>query len=658
MRFVLALSFLTTLLAGSLRAQGAADSTRADTVRLVPVVVTATRVPAGADAAPSAVTVITGAEMARRGITTVAEALRLVPGAALARSGSTGGTTTLFLRGGERDYVKVLVDGVAANDPGGDFDFAHLSTANIDRIEVVRGPASVLYGSDAVTGVVQLFTRAGERRALRAAVRAGERGTREGEADVATPLCRASECGTISVAASRTVTDGILPLNNGYRNTNAGGRLDVRLPRRGLARLTLRSADGTFHFPTDGVGAVTDSNQFTSERRLTAGAELAQPLGARLTAHVQAGAMELDRLSENAPDSPGDSADFYYRSDGSASRRALDLRLDAALPAGATVSLGAAYERERERSDGTATFGTFPLEPTRFDEARITRAAYAQLLAVPSGRLAFTAGGRVDRNSRFGTFATARVAASYAPHSGTRLRAAIGNAFKAPAFGETFNTAFSIGAANLVPERSQSREIGVEQRLAGGRAHLGVTAFDQRFRDLVQYLYIDRTQDPDSPNYMNIGGASSRGVELEARLTPTAAVDVTAGVTWLRTRVTDEGTGAGGTFEEGERLLRRPGRTASLALSLRPARALTLSAASTWIGERDDRDFAAGARVTLPGYALLDLAADYALPLRRGPTIALTARVENALDRRYQSVLGFDAPGRLAIVGLRVEVVR
>ena len=133
----------------------------ADTVELNPVIVTATRFPRSAAAVPAAVTVLRGVELRAQGIHTVFEALRDVPGATVVQTGSFGGQTSLFLRGGQSNYVKVLVDGVPVNQPGGSFDFANLTTDNVERIEVVRGPASVLYGSDAVTGVVQIVTRRG-----------------------------------------------------------------------------------------------------------------------------------------------------------------------------------------------------------------------------------------------------------------------------------------------------------------------------------------------------------------------------------------------------------------------------------------------------------------------------------------------------------------
>src|SRR2546425_5083359 len=151
-----------------------------DTARLGPIVVTAERLPIPAAAVPAAVTVLSGAALRAQGIRTVADALRTVPGGTVVASGSFGAQTSLFVRGGESDYVKVLIDGVPQNQPGGAFDFAHLTLDGVDRIEVVRGPVSVLYGSDAVAGVVQIFTRAGTGAPRPVAgLRAGTYGTTE-----------------------------------------------------------------------------------------------------------------------------------------------------------------------------------------------------------------------------------------------------------------------------------------------------------------------------------------------------------------------------------------------------------------------------------------------------------------------------------------------
>src|SRR5947208_826642 len=157
MRTPLFIVLVGTIVSASLRAQQ--PDTLRDTAYVGPVVVTATRSPLARDRVPASVTVLDGASLRAQGITHVADALRLAPGIAVVQSGSYGAQTALFTRGGQSNYTKVLVDGVPLNDPGGTLDIGTLTLDNVERVEIVRGPTSVLYGSDAVTGVVQLFTR-------------------------------------------------------------------------------------------------------------------------------------------------------------------------------------------------------------------------------------------------------------------------------------------------------------------------------------------------------------------------------------------------------------------------------------------------------------------------------------------------------------------
>src|SRR5882762_6627699 len=187
-----------------------------DTVVLKPVVVTATRVSVRADVVASAVTVLRGSDLVAQGIRTVAQALKTVPGAYVVETGSFGGQTSLFMRGGQSDYTKVLLDGVPLNQAGGAIDLAHLTTDNVDRIEIVRGPVSVLYGTDAVTGVIQVFTRSGQGAAqLGADVRGGTYGSTEGAVDIT----GGTQTIGYSARVSRFSSDGLYPYNNHYRNS-------------------------------------------------------------------------------------------------------------------------------------------------------------------------------------------------------------------------------------------------------------------------------------------------------------------------------------------------------------------------------------------------------------------------------------------------------
>src|SRR5678815_4948147 len=184
-----------------------------DTATLSAVVISATKSPASRISLTQPVTVITGAQLRSRGITRVTDALRTVPGAILVENGSTGSVNSMFLRGGESRYTKVLIDGVPVNAPGGFFDFSHLTVDNIERIEIVRGPASVVYGADAVSGIVQIFTRQGRGKlTVMADGRAGTYKTREGGLEISGASPRAR----YAIGGGAHRTDGILSFNNQY----------------------------------------------------------------------------------------------------------------------------------------------------------------------------------------------------------------------------------------------------------------------------------------------------------------------------------------------------------------------------------------------------------------------------------------------------------
>ncbi|HEU5467258.1 MAG TPA: TonB-dependent receptor plug domain-containing protein, partial [Gemmatimonadales bacterium] len=238
---------VVVLMASAIVVRSVSAQTPGDTFKLAPVVVTATGVPTRADQLPVSVTVLKGSDLAARGIRTVSQALRLVPGAAVVETSSFGSQTSLFLRGGESDYAKVLVDGVPQGQPGVGFDYANLTTDDIDRIEVVSGPVSVLYGSDAVTGVVQIFTKTGQ---------GGTQGTVSahagtyGSADYALSAGGGNERASWSLSGSRFTSDGSLPVNNHYRNGAVNGRLVVRPGDSTEAALSVRYDDGLYFFPT------------------------------------------------------------------------------------------------------------------------------------------------------------------------------------------------------------------------------------------------------------------------------------------------------------------------------------------------------------------------------------------------------------------------
>jgi vitamin B12 transporter len=601
-----------------------------DTVTLPPVVVTATRIPIAPGTASASITVISGASLRAQGITTVADALRLVPGAAVAATGSFGGQTSLFVRGGESDYVKVLIDGVPQNQPGGFYDFANLGTEDVDRIEIVRGPVSVLYGSDAVAGVVQVFTRSGPGGGAasgRLAFGGGSYGTEWGSGAMS------ESAGSFGwgVTLSRRTTDGTYPVNSNDRRSLAGASLRFAPDARGEVRLSVRYADALFHFPTDATGQVADSDQHTSDRGPSVALEIARTFSTRWDAAASLAWHREESRYDDGADSPGDTSVFCcFHSRDVLQRLVAGGRASLHVSSGAVVTAG--VERELQRQSGST-----------LDTTRGNSAAYAQLLGDLGHAVSITAGTRLDKNQQFGDHLTGRAGVAWRPDGRTRLRASVGTGFKEPSFFENFATGFARGNAGLRPERSTSWEVGVERTVRQGRLALQATWFDQRFRDFIQYSAAPLG--PDSVNYVNIGDATARGLELSIRTALGRGFSVEAAYTYLRSR--DEGTG--------RRLQRRPTHAGALQVFHSLADRGSVGLSARYSGDREDRDFAVfpDTAVTLPAQAVLDASAEFRLSRGRGalPGLVITGRVENLLDARYEEALYFPAPRRTVLVG-------
>ena len=607
--------------------------------------VTATQYPTTPDSVAATVSVIRGDDLRARGIHFVADALREIPGAQVVQNGPYGATTSLFVRGGESDYVKVLVDGVAVNQPGGFFDFGSLTTDNVERIEVLRGPGSVLYGSDAIAGVIQIVTRQGRGRTTAGAT--GEAGTfstarLEGTAQ------GGGEWGGWSASASRLTSDGTYAFNNDYGNTSLTGRLDVRPDDRTEAGVSARWYDAVYHFPTDFIGTPVDHDQHTADRTLALAVDGSRRLSSAVEAQLLLGRSDMTARYENEPDpAPGPSDASSSRTD--VDRTSAEGRLQLRLPATVRGVAGAAFEQQHQ-NDGTT------------DLDRDNWGFYAQASASPVERLQLTAGGRLDQNERFGSFWTYRASALAFAAAHTRIRGSVGTGFKEPSFFENFDSPFSVGNPDLKPERSFSVEGGVDQDLMGEHLGIGVTVFAQQFRDLVQYTFL--TASPTDPNYFNIAAADASGVETTLRVRPSAPVQGSISYTHLSTEVTDAGfdSGEAATFVEGESLLRRPDDAVTVRADATVTDRVRLGAAVLWVGSRDDIRFAPfpepSQRVTLPSYTTVDLSATATLLHARPgtPGLDLTARVENLFDEDYEQAAGYPAPGRALFVGASAQV--
>jgi vitamin B12 transporter len=615
------------------------------------LVVTASPTPRAADAVGRSVIVLEGTELREQGITRVVDALRGVAGLAVAQVGSFGATTSVFLRGGESDYVQVLVDGVQMNQPGGAFDFAGLTVANVERIEIVRGPASSLFGSDAMAGVIHVITRTGRGAPLATlSFQGGSYGRRE--ASVAASGGGAAAGWSFSLEHLRT--DGVLPLNNAHRNTVLSGGVRLAPDEHTRASVTVRWADRSYHFPTDGAGAITDENAFTFGDEATVGLGLGRWLTEQVEVRARLSVNETDGGTDDRADGPADTLGvFGFSSLDHMRRAAADGQVSLHLGIG-VATLGLALEEQAVRSfsesasEWGATLG-------KSDHSRWNQALFGHWSADFRG-LSYALGGRLEDNERFGTLGRWNTELAWEPAEGTRVRASAGRSVKEPTFFENFADGFVRGNPDLEPEWARSWDVGLDQKISGERLQVHATYFDQRFHDLIQYTATPEV--PGGPNYFNVARAGSRGLEVGGSV---RSGRLQAGVdwTWLHTEVHDAGSQGdeGSAFVPGARLLRRP--THQLRLHANTG----LPWGRLWgdlqlTGTRDDRDFSTfpAGRVTLPRYTTVNFGGE--LPLRRGDAVGLvlTFRVENLLDSSYQDAVGFPAPGRGIYVGGRASL--
>jgi vitamin B12 transporter len=568
------------------------------------VVVTATAAPEEIEDVGSAVTVVTREDIERNGWRTVQDALRSVPGATVARSGGPGSQTSVFLRGANSTHTLVLVDGVRVNSPFfPGYDFSLLSTENVERIEVVRGPFSALYGSESIGGVVQIFTRpAGGKLSGRVVGEAGNADQRE--------LSAFATAGTglfgIAATARDRKEDGNRD-NDDWRERSASLRLEGRF---GDARVALEGsiADGDLGLPGP-VGAETPDNRYLPrEERLTLPATFRPAAGH--SASVTLGWVR-SRPSFESPF-------FQSRTDA----QTLEARAADTFTAG-IQRVTAFAEWQRWKVDDSSNFGV----NLDGEHATIWSLGAEDRVDLGGGWIV-TAGVRYDDHSRFGDVWSPR--GTIAWRTGRwKIRASGGTGFRAPSVGELFYP-FS-GNPELSPERSTSGDAGVDYELPDGRA--SASLFWNEYRDLIVYDFAAGLN-------FNVGRARSRGFELSWRQSLASDVLVDAGYTYLDTEDRDTGLD----------LLRRPRHSGFLGMTLVPVSRLEISPRAVFVGRRADvKALSTTERIEAPSYVRFDLYARY-----RIGAFAPYLRAQNLTDRGYAEVEGFPAPGRRIAGGLEV----
>ena len=598
------------------------------------VTVTATRTSIPVDKVGFTTHVIRREEIEAQGARNIAQVLETVPGFSVVRTGSFGGQTAVFVRGGESNFNLVLVDGVQINQPGGAMDFADLTTANVERIEIVRGPGSVLYGSEAVTSIIHIITTQGQGRP--AANFQVEGGTFDsylfsGSASGGTERVGYALSGLFSD------TSGFLPFNSDYQRGEMSARFDFEPWSTGAVTATVRHRSSEQHFATDTSGAVVDPNDFRTTEDTLYTVRFSQILTPKYTSSVQFGFHGRDTENFTIADGVTDFFDFNFATEDT--RTYLDWQNDFVVAHSHLLTAGLSYARE---------------ESITASADRRSLGVYVQDQMSLGSRLSVTTGFRFDDNDRFQDFVSANFSASFKLSPYARLRGSVGNGFRSPTFDEIlgFPNFGILGNPDLRPEQNLGMDAGIDLRLPGRSGGLSATFFWNRFSDLIEFTF---AVPPGSPNTLNIQEAKSRGLEIESFREIRPGLRLGGGYTLTETEVTDSGSTPGGNFVEGDSLLRRP-RHSGLVYVSYSARRLTGRIDFKYKGQRDDRQFFpdfSSARVELPGYLKVDFGLRFSLFCWGSDgDVAFTLRGQNLFDREYGEIAGFDSPGRQIMAGL------
>jgi len=608
------------------------------------IVVSANRSETALHEVGSSITVITREEIEQRQKPFVLDLLRTVPSVDVVQQGGPGGLTYVGIRGDKPEHTLVLMDGVRMNDPastGGSFDFSTLTTDNIERIEILRGPQSTLYGSDAIGGVINIITRRGTGKP--AGFVSAEGGS------FGTALEKAALGGGIgilnySLGLSRQDTSGISSAaerlgnheTDGYHATSVSTRLGISPVRNFDFDCIVRYVNSKADLDNGGGAGMDDPNYIVrSEQAIVRGQGRLSLFQDFWEQTLGISFSNLDRKFRNDTDAlhPYDLERGTYHGES----LAVDWQNTLRLHKTNTLILGLETREEKARTDYYSGSFYGPYSSVFPGESDRITGYYLQDRISLWDSWFTTLGVRLDDHSRFGTETTYRFTSSYIlKQTGTRFKGSYGTGFKAPSLYQLYAPIY--GNQALQPEKSTGWDIGVEQALLSGRVELGATWFSNDFEDLIEF-------DSSASRYRNTAKAESYGVELTATVTPTDDLTLQAGYTWTKTK--DKATGL--------ELLRRPEDKFSFDANYRFNKKGNVNLEVAYVGKRHDNYFDpltyATTRVELGGYLLVNLAASYDITR----WLQLFARIDNLFDREYEEAYGYGTPGISAYGGVKVS---
>jgi vitamin B12 transporter len=575
----------------------------------------------------------------------LSDSLRPLPGAVLSASGQRGGLTALFVRGGESRYNKVIVDGVPVNEVGGQYDFGTASLVGADRIEFMRGAQSTLYGSDAMTSVVQVFSAEGTTRVpeLRFGAEGGTFSTARGYASLAGAIKRFD----YNLFGEQFNTNGQGP-NGDFGLASQGGNVGVELTSKLALRWRMRHENGRVGVQNEWVfGGVAqlppDLDAYARENNFLSSLDLTYAQSAHWRHRLTGFEYNHKRYNADAVADRTCSDPFYldcpFFQNDHQNRAGFGYQGEWSPRAWSRTTFG--FDFENENGIVVEDFNGFDAQ---IHGNRVNYAGYVEQIAVWK-RLAATAGVRVLHNGSFGNRAVPRVSLSFLAaqggqiFSGTRLRFTYAQGFKEPSFEESFGVgAFGIlPNPGLKPEENRSFETGLEQQLLAGRYSLTATYFNNQFTNMVTL----QSTSPLSSQYTNLNRSMAHGAEVGFHSHWRNSIRLDTSYTYDSTQILDAPLAFDPTALPGRPLLRRPKHAGSVVLNYF-GRKWGSNISGTFVGRRPDSDFLFGAVPPVDhtaGYALVDVGGWYALNRH----VTAYMNVDNLLNRRYEEVAGYPA---------------
>jgi vitamin B12 transporter len=590
------------------------------------VVVTASTQPLGLDHTPAPVDLIGRQEIDQRQAVSLPDLLSTQTGISLARTGTIGGLTTIFLDGGNSSFTKVLIDGTPINLPGGDIDYSNLTLDNVDKVEIVHGAESALYGTDAMSGVIQIVSHRGATRIPEFNVfgEGGSFSSARGGAQVSGLLGRFD----YSAAASYFHTDG-QGINDAFLNRSFAGNLGYNFSDSNQLHLSVRSNSSFAGTPGQTLLFPVDPSAFYDLQQLSANLTWNLQTGEHWSHHFSG--MESRYFSISGFPPFGNFPNQANRAGGLA-QSTYSFR-------GGAVTAGYQYEVENARGHAY----------------RNNQGGFLDARWSPISRLTLSAGGRVEANTSFGTRVVPRAGAVLALHyakgflGDTRARFAYGQGIEEPTALESFDTdPCSPGNPNLRPQRSRTFNIGVDQYFDSDRFRVSATYFANEFRDLITSVPGTQAGCPfGSVTFLNTDLSRARGLNFSATARLARWLSLNGNYSFDDTRVLKSSTAGTGFQEPGDHLLRRPVNSGNIWLNA-GYRRFNFNINAYFTGVRTDSDFDGLGLTRNPGYARFDLAANCLL----GRGVSFYGRVANLLDKQYQEAIGFPALGRDFRIGM------